>query len=687
MTTSFVGRTLGKYEIVDTLGHGGMATVYKGYQRDVERYVAVKVLPPHPGQDASFVERFEREARTIARLQHPHIVPLYDYGEQDGVLYIISAFIDDGTLRERMARGALPLDQIERIFTQIAGALDYAHRQGVVHRDVKPENMLLDREGFARLADFGIVKIALGGESNLTGTGGLIGTPAYMSPEQINGMKVDGRSDIYALAIVLYELLAGVTPFDAETPLKIVVRQVNDPPPPLSDHRPDLPAAVTTVLTRALAKDPDARYQTAADFAADFQRALRGDALNDPGAATIAHGNAPTLVFDTPPPGQLTPPPPGPTTPQVTIIRERGSNPLVLLGGFLIIAVLLIVVVALISGASPDAEPISTAAVQVNTPAATPRPTTPALPSFGTVTFATSSGLGDTINIAVSGLARPGADQLYAVHLHSAADDEPLLLGALRLDAFGNGLLQFTDPDGRTLPTLYNMLTITQTTALDAADGTIVYSGSVPLEVTGALREILIESLAGSGATADRPGRSLLATAIQEAEIGERHAGLAADSRTVVSMVSHVEHTINIFNGTEIDYNGNGRAENPGRSIGVVPMLDAIEAALDQAFAAASSPVQTELELIRVCVLNTRERTEQLLEREALMLEAESIEAVAQERVEATLLALAIMDGDDLNGNGNIEAFEGECGLRQIPEYAIAAGWMMIVEGALPDAG
>lgn len=206
-----------------------MASVYLGHQQDIDRDVAIKVLPPHPGQDSRFVERFRLEARTIARLQHPHILPVYDYGDEDGILYLVMAYVRGGSLADRIRKGAMSPADAERLMTQMGSALDYAHRQNVVHRDVKPANILLDHEGHALLTDFGIVKL-MEGSSQLTGTGGLIGTPAYMSPEQAQSDDVDHRSDLYSLGVVGYEMLTGKQPFHAETPMQIVLKQISAPP-------------------------------------------------------------------------------------------------------------------------------------------------------------------------------------------------------------------------------------------------------------------------------------------------------------------------------------------------------------------------------------------------------------------------------------------------------------------------
>ncbi|MCC6617374.1 MAG: SUMF1/EgtB/PvdO family nonheme iron enzyme [Anaerolineae bacterium] len=272
MSTGLIGRSLGKTRIESVIGYGGMAAVYLGYQEDLGRQVAIKILEHTPQLNDDLVARFKREARTIAGLQHPHILPLHDYGEDDGLLYLVFPYVRGGSLGDVVKTGALDRTRIEAILRQASAALDYAHRQGVLHRDIKPNNILLDGEGNAVLADFGIARLMedVTGAEALTHSGGIIGTPAYMSPEQAEGQPLDGRSDLYSLAIVVYELLAGHRPFHAETPVSLLMKQVNEPPPPL----PRSPA-INLVLQRALAKTPDDRYPTAIAFAAAFSQALQ----------------------------------------------------------------------------------------------------------------------------------------------------------------------------------------------------------------------------------------------------------------------------------------------------------------------------------------------------------------------------------------------------------------------------
>ncbi|MFN8455634.1 MAG: serine/threonine-protein kinase [Anaerolineae bacterium] len=285
------GRQFGPYQIVAPLGEGGMAAVYKAYQPGMERYVALKVLPRHFAHDPQFVARFEQEAKILARLQHPHILPVFDYGQADGYAYIVMPFLHSGTLTDLMRGAPLPLAQIRRIISQVGDALDYAHSQGLIHRDVKPSNILLDERGNCLLTDFGIAKM-IESSAHLTATGGFIGTPAYMSPEQGLGQKIDGRSDIYALGIILYEMALGQVPYKAETPMAVVVKHINDPLPIPRQVNSSLPEGVEGVILKALAKQPEDRYATAGDMV----QALRAVIPEPADEAVTAVAVAPTTT-------------------------------------------------------------------------------------------------------------------------------------------------------------------------------------------------------------------------------------------------------------------------------------------------------------------------------------------------------------------------------------------------------
>ncbi len=269
--TNLQGKVLGQFEIMEEIGRGGMASVYRARQLTMNRIVAVKVLPQHLLHDPGFYERFEREVDVISHLEHPHILPIYDYGQTDNVPFIAMRYLGGGSLDQRIRRGPMSLSELEQPLRQIAQALDYAHRQGIIHRDLKPGNIMLDENGNAYLSDFGIARV-LG--SNLTGSM-IVGTPAYMSPEQANGMPIDGRSDIYALGVVMFEMITGRAPYQAETPMAILLKHINEPMPPVSEFRPDVPQSVEDVIAKATAKDPDKRYSSASAMIDDLSVALR----------------------------------------------------------------------------------------------------------------------------------------------------------------------------------------------------------------------------------------------------------------------------------------------------------------------------------------------------------------------------------------------------------------------------
>ncbi len=291
------GREFGVYRIVAPLGEGGMAAVYKAYQSNMDRYVALKVLPRHFANDPQFVARFEQEAKVLAKLRHPHILPVHDYGQHDGYTFLVMPFIESGTLINFLREQPLSLLKIQRFISQVGDALDYAHSQGIIHRDVKPSNVLVDERENCMLVDFGIAKI-VEGSANLTQTGGILGTPAYMSPEQGRGEPVDHRIDVYALGVILYEMATGRVPFKAETPIAVLVKHMTDPLSPPRIVNPNLPEAVEKVILKAMAKNPDNRFATAGDMVEALSAAMR----NAPTPAmpvddkTIAEQPEPTLI-------------------------------------------------------------------------------------------------------------------------------------------------------------------------------------------------------------------------------------------------------------------------------------------------------------------------------------------------------------------------------------------------------
>ncbi|MBO9309432.1 MAG: serine/threonine protein kinase, partial [Chloroflexi bacterium] len=267
----FVGRTLGQYTLEAPLGKGSTASVYRAYQASMDRYVAIKVMTPEIADDPNFVERFQREARIIGKLEHPHILPVIDFGASDGIYYIVMRYMEGGSLDDRLRQRRLRIDEIAHYLDQIASALDYAHQRGVIHRDLKPSNVLLDRADNCYLTDFGIARVE-GAERRLTVTGSVMGTPAYMSPEQAMGKPLDGRSDIYSLGVMLYEMVTGRLPFTADTAAALIFQHVYELPPSARQFAPELPEAIDALFNRALAKTPEARHSTARELADHFAR-------------------------------------------------------------------------------------------------------------------------------------------------------------------------------------------------------------------------------------------------------------------------------------------------------------------------------------------------------------------------------------------------------------------------------
>ncbi len=272
---SFVpGENVGPYRILQRLGQGGMATVYKAYHPALDRHVAIKVLHPAFKEDPQFLERFKREARVVARLEHSNIVPIYDFAEHEGQPYLVMKFIEGETLKSCMMRSTIPQEIAIKIVESVGAALAHAHKQGILHRDVKPSNILLSQDGRIYLADYGLARIAEAGASTLSGDM-LMGTPQYISPEQASGVKnLDERTDIYSFGIVLYEMAVGRVPFNADTPFSIIHDHIYTPLPLPRDVNPSVSPGMQQVLLKALAKNPKDRYSSADELVNAYLRIL-----------------------------------------------------------------------------------------------------------------------------------------------------------------------------------------------------------------------------------------------------------------------------------------------------------------------------------------------------------------------------------------------------------------------------
>ena len=329
MSQSLLG---GRYQMEARIGAGGMAEVFRGFDPVLNRTVAIKVLNPQFARDASFVERFRREAQAAARLNQPNIVAVYDTGADDGTQFIVMEFIEGRTLGEFMESGRKPTPvQAAEIAQKICAALAAAHAAGVIHRDIKPGNVMVTRDGTVKVMDFGIARVL--GPETAPQTSAVLGTASYLSPEQAQGGPVDARTDIYSLGAVLYEMLAGRPPFMGDTPVAVAYKQVNETPVVPSQLNPDVPARLDAVVMKALSKNPSNRYQTADEFSADLERVIKGqDVEATPLLAGVAAAEA-TQVISRPQQTSVLPP----------VEEPDGSGRKVWLGiliGILVVAVL-----------------------------------------------------------------------------------------------------------------------------------------------------------------------------------------------------------------------------------------------------------------------------------------------------------------------------------------------------------
>src|SRR5215213_3092030 len=262
-----------RYRIEEKIGSGGMSSVYRAFDPMLERWVAIKLMHRDISNDPDQLERFRREARAVAQLNHPHVVTVIDAGEDDGAPYIVFEYVEGETLKERIRRlGRLPVSEAVAYAIEIGRALDAAHASRLVHRDVKPQNVLIDRDGRAKVTDFGIARSLEA--QGLTATGRVLGTTDYVSPEQALGHEVTGQSDIYSLGIVVYEMLTGETPFKADTQVAVAMRHVRDPLPDVQRRRPEVSAALAAVVERATAKDTERRYRTVDEMDHDLEQVL-----------------------------------------------------------------------------------------------------------------------------------------------------------------------------------------------------------------------------------------------------------------------------------------------------------------------------------------------------------------------------------------------------------------------------
>ncbi len=713
-----IGRKLGKYELVERLGRGGMAEVYKAFQPGVERHVAIKVMHGHLSDNAEFVQRFQREARSIGQLQHPHISRVIDFDVEADVYYMVMEYIQGGTLDGYLTqKKVLPVDEAVRITLQLADALAYAHQRGMIHRDIKPGNVMFSDESHshALLTDFGIARL-LDEQINMTMTGALVGTPNYMSPEAARGEPCDARSDIYSLGVVLYELVTGRTPYAADTPYSFLMKQANEPLPPPRTLNPKLPAAVETILLKALAKEPKARYQNATEFATALRMAqavqsgaLTGSsimsqpkrsrtplALAAVGVLVVALGTVFALLrLDSSAPAVSTTPAATATVETLAAVATATQPPTfaptpvaaapvtpTIATALTITAPLTTAVAISPSTAAPPltstvvvtAEtPITTtAAATVTTVATATQPVTTvtlALAPLGTLHFVdTESARAGGFQLTLNQMRLPPAAHHYELWLVGDGD------AALRLGtpAVEQGRIRYQGEHDQSLLADYH--TAELRVVPDSGDG----AGEVALvsHRSPALVAPLRDLLAGNGAESV----GLLPNANAQLAIAVQHGGFLADALAAANFDEarrHAEHVVNILDGAAGshygDLNGDGQAQNPGDGYGVRAYLADAITTIDTIMTAITDTTALPFYAERVLTTNRNSlaAVTATIESALKVFAADTAqEAQPFAAVVNTQLA-ALRDGRDLDENGVIDPFHNEGGLLAAQGYAL----------------
>lgn len=667
---NWVGKTLGKVRIDSLLARGGMAEVYLGMHTNLHREVAVKILRNQNEENADTLERFQREARVVAKLRHPNIVQVFDFDSVDNDPYLVMEYIQGPSLsrylyilHEKQQR--MELEAVLRLINKVAGALQYAHESGVIHRDVKPGNIIITSrtsqiipgdqlpEDFEPvLTDFGLVRFLDATRQTSTTNGMIAGTPAYMSPEQARGEQTDERTDIYSLGIVLYELLAGRLPFDGESTVSILLKQVTEPPPPI----PNLSPSIQKVLYRALAKDRNERFRTPVEFA----NAVSGAMNTNPAPATLELTGQ-LSVFPTP----------------KTIQPKKQLK---------IILPILVAIIATALGAAfvwnsfipstnetPTNPPVTETDTAINLAALPLGPT-------GIVRFQDGVAIADEAVLTAQAMPAPPKGNQYEVWLTSG--EERLSLGILSLDSNGKGTLTFRDPQRLNLIARYDNVEITLEPNPDsdpASSGQIAYSFTQPEEGYVHVRYLL------SSFPNAPEEKGLIQGLNQDSKIineTTRKMLASVENGDDVSVRKNAESIMNLLVGSQSqdhkDWNKDGTLTDASDGYGLLlngNSLGYIQAVYAEADYAANTPGATQKmivngEDVKICVQNLAQWIPQL-QTQILTILVSAPDADLEQPVRtAAALAKQISNGIDLDGNGKVDPLAGEGGVQTAYEYA-----------------
>lgn len=688
----WTGKKLGKVLIEDLVARGGMAEVYTGTHESFGR-VAVKVMRGLLERDSDQLARFQREAEVIEDLRHPNIVQMFEYDIVDEAPYLVMEYIPGPSLATYLKRlhdkgQRLPIGIVAHILESIASALDYAHLKGLVHRDIKPANVLLRSQSEPVeldkplpvdvepiLTDFGLVRLL--DSTMLTTAGSVSGTPTYMSPEQARGEKVDKRTDIYSLGIMLYEMLAGTVPFQADTTFGMLMKHINEPPPPIPGISPDL----QTLIDRALSKKPEYRYDSAGELASEFIALFNGQTLS-PGTIHIAE-----LARQADEAGQQGKAQPVP----------RGMNRWLRMGIEGAIVLILAFVLYQFIGSGRV------------TAIATAPPVDPNIP-VGRMRFSFYNDDNDTITFSLVGASPPEDSAHYEAWL--VHDDKTFRdVGKVTFDASKIGRLEFTDPDGKNLLDGVSQVQITKeqnNTSTTTPKGEVVFSSVFPPKALVYVRNIA-DSFSGAPKNLALIqglyyfSGSYLNDAVNGTDVDPNYIPIvkAYKNGDEATLRKRLEELINMIVGNQssqyLDYDKDGHIDNQADGYGSLPngnqpgyLQETALQAQSAADASDSTPnIRQQNEYLQICIQNMKNWIDQILPL-ALKLQESSLGPDMKPTVdELSKLTNGLVNGVDTNKNGTIEPMEGECGAENAYKYGTYMADFSIYTGPnrIPPSG
>ena len=692
----WIDTTIGKVRIEKQLAQGGMAEVYLGTHITLDRPVAIKVMHSYVEADAEMKSRFQREARTVAALRHPNIVQIFDFDTADGHPYIVMEYIRGPSLaaylknlHERNER--MQPQYVARLITKLASALDYAHEQGVIHRDIKPGNILLHaRAGESRsmftdqiepiITDFGLVRIMHA--TTQTASGLVSGTPAYISPEQAQGLKVDHRTDIYSLGVILYEIIAGRVPFDADSTWSVIYKHIHDAPPPIGEAQP----AIQNVINRALAKNPDDRYQSCRAMAIDYMNAIGfiSEALTMP-FAQVSAPITPISVSQAQPEAAIT------SEPEIAVAapapRRMNMMPL-FAAGMLVFGLAIFGLSRLFTARygnetpTPTVYSISDMEMPVQSPDPNVVPVAEAVEPIGVLRFQDGTAPADQVTLTTTGMPVPPAGSQYEAWLIEDDAEQRVSLGIPTFDADGRGSLSFVDPQGRNLLGMYQGLEITVEPKPDGnpnPSSTVAYGVTLPPDGIMHVRHVLYSF----GDTPNQIGfvQGLMAdTALINSIAPEMLA--AYQSGDEVKVRSQAEGILNVIVGKQSDnykdWDNDGIVNDPGDGFGLLLNGDIegyIQGTYSHADLAAASADATQNmivhgEHVKITAANIAGWTTTLRDQLILILQTPFGPEMEGMIRNAVALSNQIENGFDVNGNENVEPIPGEGGARTAYDHA-----------------